>query len=66
MSADVCDGCGAEVPLAGGIANFWTMEGSETRGMILEFAADDSEHFLCFACAERLPENPTTEDVSDL
>lgn len=63
---DRCDGCGREVSIAGGIANFWTMDATETGGMTLEFEADDSEHFLCFACIERLPEDPTAADVDAL
>ncbi len=62
---DVCDGCGAEVPVAGGIANFWTLEGTETGGMTLEFD-DGTEHFLCFVCIEALPDYPTAEDVDAL
>lgn len=66
MSGDVCDGCGEEVRIAGGIANFWTMDSTETGGMVLEFDADDTEHFLCFECIEQLPDEPTAEDVRDL
>lgn len=64
---EVCDACGREVPVAGGIANFWTFEKRETGGLMLELA-DGSDHFLCFACIEELPEDrePTAEDVADL
>ncbi|WP_232686934.1 DUF7561 family protein [Halobacterium zhouii] len=60
-----CEGCGDEVRLAGGIANIWTTEGTETGGMTLEFE-DGSEHFLCFECIEQLPDYPTSEDVKEL
>lgn len=66
MSGDPCDGCGSEVSVAGGIANFWTMAGTATEGMILEFETDGTEHFLCFECIEGLPENPTAADVAAL
>ncbi|MFB6267313.1 MAG: hypothetical protein ABEI31_06620 [Halodesulfurarchaeum sp.] len=59
---DRCDGCGREVPVAGGIANLWTLEPTETGGITLELA-DGSEHFLCFSCIERLPDEPREEDV---
>jgi hypothetical protein len=66
MSGDVCDGCGEEVSVAGGIANLWTMDSTETGGMILEFESDGTEHFLCFECIEALPEEPTAADVDEL
>jgi hypothetical protein len=64
---DVCDACGREVPVAGGIANIWTRETVETGGLTLELA-DDSEHFLCFSCIEELPDDrePTAEDVAGI
>ena len=65
MSGDRCDACGREVSIAGGIANFWTMEHTETEGLTLEFE-DGSEHFLCFDCIEALPDYPTGADVDDL
>lgn len=67
MAGSRCDGCDREVPVAGGIANFWTLEHTETGGMTLELA-DGSEHFLCFECIERLPEDTevTSEDVATL
>jgi len=67
MGGNRCDGCGREVPVAGGIANFWTLEHSETGGLSLELA-DGSEHFLCFACIDRLPddETVTADDVAAL
>jgi hypothetical protein len=65
--AESCDACGEEVPVAGGIANIWTRESVETGGLALELA-DGSEHFLCFACIEELPEDrePTAADVAEL
>ena len=65
MAGNRCDGCGREVPVAGGLANFWTLEHTETGGLHLELA-DGSEHFLCFACIDRLPENPTAGDIAAL
>jgi hypothetical protein len=60
-----CDACGQEIPIAGGIANFWTMDSTETRGMTLELV-DGTEHQLCFDCIEKLPEKATAEDVAAL
>lgn len=65
VSTDPCDGCGQEVPIAGGIANLWTLEHSPTGGLTLELA-DGTEHFLCFSCIERLPDDPTAADVAAL
>ncbi|WP_440007221.1 DUF7561 family protein [Halomicrococcus sp. SG-WS-1] len=65
MTTDPCDGCGTEVSIAGGIANLWSFGGQTTDGMTLEFE-DGSEHFLCYACIERLPDYPTSEDVAAL
>lgn len=63
---DRCDGCEKEVTIAGGIANFWTMDATETGGLELTFDADGSEHFLCFECIDRLPDEPTAADVLEL
>lgn len=60
-----CDGCGAEISVAGGIANFWTMDATRTSGMTLELQ-DGSEHLLCFDCIEALPETATAADVAAL
>ncbi|MFB6070678.1 MAG: hypothetical protein ABEJ76_06595 [Halanaeroarchaeum sp.] len=60
-----CAVCGREVPVAGGIANFWTMDHTETGGLTLELA-DGSEHFCCFSCIEDLPDDPIAEDVAAL
>ncbi|MFB6310585.1 MAG: hypothetical protein ABEH64_05310 [Salinirussus sp.] len=67
MARDRCDGCGTSVPIAGGIANLWTLEADQTGGISLELA-DGSEHFLCFECLQRLPDDRevTADDVSDL
>jgi len=65
MSSDPCDGCGEEVPVAGGVGNFWTFEAEATGGMTLELA-DGTEHFLCFDCVDALPDYPTAEDVAAL
>ena len=66
MSSQPCDGCGKSVTIAGGIANLWTLEKRSTGGMTLEFDGDDTEHFLCFDCIERLPDEPTAADVAAL
>jgi len=64
---DACDACGREVSVAGGIANFWTFEATDTGGLVLELA-DGSDHFLCFSCIDELPEDrePTADDVAEL
>jgi len=67
MARQPCDGCGESVPIAGGIANLWTLEKDTTGGITLELA-DGTEHFLCFACVEALPEDrdATAADVAAL
>ena len=65
MTSDQCDGCGADVPIAGGIANLWTRDPQASGGMTLEFE-DGSEHFLCYACIDQLPDYPTEADVAAL
>jgi hypothetical protein len=67
MASQPCDGCGAEVSIAGGIANIWTLEKDTTDGITLELT-DGTEHFLCYDCIERLPDDRevTGEDVADL
>jgi len=65
MATEPCDGCGDDVSIAGGIANLWTHEADETGGLTLELV-DGSEVFLCFDCVDRLPEEPTAEDVAAL
>ncbi|MFB6254523.1 MAG: hypothetical protein ABEI06_07935 [Halobacteriaceae archaeon] len=63
--SDRCDICGCDVPIAGGIANFWTLEHTETGGITLELE-DGTEWFLCYECIRDLPDNPTKEDVHKL
>jgi len=66
MASQSCDGCGEEVSIAGGIANIWTQESRPTEGMVLELA-DDTEHFLCYDCSDRLPDDEVTAaDVAAL
>jgi len=67
MATRPCDGCGADVSIAGGIANLWSFEGDSTDGLTLELA-DGTEHFLCYDCIERLPDDrePTAEDIATL
>lgn len=56
MTTDPCDGCGREVRIAGGIGDMWSADQSATGGMTLELA-DGTEHFLCSACIEALPDD---------
>jgi hypothetical protein len=63
--SEVCEACGDEVRLAGGIGDIWTTEQVRTGGMTLELE-DDTEHFLCFECIEALPDHPTAGDVDAL
>ena len=67
MASDPCDGCGRSVSIAGGVANLWSTGGDRTEGVTLELT-DDTEHFLCYDCIERLPDDraPTAEDVAAL
>ena len=65
MATVSCAGCGRDVSIAGGIANFWSFDTDSTDGLTLELA-DGSEYFLCFACIEELPDNPRAEDVTAL
>jgi len=67
MGKRTCDGCGVAVSVAGGIANVWSGGDDSTDGLTLELA-DGSEHFLCYDCMERLPDEyePTAEDVESL
>jgi hypothetical protein len=65
MASEPCDGCGRSVRIAGGIANLWSFDGDRTEGLTLELA-DGSEHFLCYDCIERLPDDPTERDVAAL
>ncbi|WP_302082735.1 DUF7561 family protein [Salinibaculum rarum] len=67
MARQPCDGCGKQVSIAGGIANLWTLEKDTTGGIELELA-DGTEHFLCFECIERLPDDHdvTADDVAAL
>jgi hypothetical protein len=63
MAKEPCDACGESVPIGGGIAGIWSSDPEGTGGMILEFG-DESEWFLCFACIEALPDDPTAEDLT--
>lgn len=65
MAKEPCDGCGDAVNIGGGIANIWTLETKQTGGMTLELR-DGSEHFLCYDCMDKLPDerDVTAEDVA--
>jgi hypothetical protein len=67
MASQPCDGCGMSVSIAGGIASLWSGGGETTGGIELELA-DGTEHFLCFDCIDRLPDDRevTAGDVADL
>jgi len=67
MATEACDGCGREMRIAGGIADLWSFDAISSGGMTLELA-DESEHFLCFDCIDRLPDDrePTRGDVAAL
>ena len=56
MASEPCDGCGQKVNIGGGIADIWTLENRQTEGMALELA-DGTEHFLCYDCIDRLPDD---------
>ena len=67
MSSQRCDGCGRKIRVAGGIADLWSFDRGPTGGMTLELA-DGTEHFLCYECIERLPDDRevTASDVRGL
>lgn len=65
MASEPCDACGEDVPIGGGISGFWSSQPRRTGGMTLELS-DGTEHFLCFLCIERLPDDPTAADVRAL
>ncbi len=46
MASQPCDGCGEQVPVAGGVANLWTLEKDTTGGIGLELV-DGTDQFLC-------------------
>lgn len=62
MARSRCEACGETVRIAGGIGGIWRGEQAPTGGMTLELD-DGSEHFLCFDCIDRLPEQPRRADV---
>lgn len=67
MAKQSCDGCGKRVRIAGGIGDFWSFESESSGGIDLELV-DGSQHFLCFECVERLPDDRdvTADDVAAL
>ncbi len=65
MATKECVGCGRSVQIAGGVGTLWSFDGGGPEGMTLELS-DGTEAFLCFACIETLPEDPTTADIADL
>jgi hypothetical protein len=68
MASQECDGCGERIPIAGGIAELWSSGHDSTGGIELELV-DGSNHFLCYTCIERLPDDEgaiTADDVAGL
>jgi hypothetical protein len=67
MASRACDGCDTNVSIAGGIANIWSQESRPTEGIVLELG-DGTEHFLCYDCIDRLPDDQevTAADVAAL
>lgn len=67
MAKRRCDGCETTVKIAGGIGDLWGFDFAPTGGMILELA-DETEHFLCLDCVDKLPEDrePGAADVAAL
>jgi DNA/RNA-binding domain of Phe-tRNA-synthetase-like protein len=65
--SDSCDACGEDVAIGGGIAGIFDSDTETTGGMTLELA-DGTEHFLCFDCIDRLPDDRevVAEDVAAL
>ena len=66
MAKRTCDGCGEHVSVGGGAETLWTT-GDAPGGLSLTLA-DGSDHFLCFDCVERLPDDrdATADDVAAL
>jgi len=67
MASEPCDVCERSVRIAGGIGDLWNFAFESTQGMTFELV-DGSEFFLCFDCAESLPDDtePTAADVETL
>ena len=68
MGKAFCDGCGRKVTVAGGVANLWTFgerDGSDGTALTLDLE-DGTTHLLCYPCIEKLPDNPTEDDVEAL
>jgi len=51
-----CDACGEDIAIGGGISGLFQTDHETTGGMTLELA-DGTEHFLCFDCIDRLPDD---------
>lgn len=65
MGSETCDGCGRTINVSGGMSNLWTLERSQTTGMVLELD-DETTYLLCFDCLEELPAEPTAADIEGL
>jgi hypothetical protein len=64
VTTDPCENCGTRVRVAGGIGDMWNPP-APTGGLTVEFETG-GEAFLCFACLEKLPDEPTQADVDEL
>ncbi len=64
MGRPQCDVCSSQFSLATGRENLWIMQGQRSGGLILEL--EDAEFTLCYSCLERLPSEPTADDVNTL
>lgn len=67
MTTEPCDGCGDDVTIGGSLVNLWKFDQETTGGIQLELV-DGTEHFLCYSCIDRLPDDRDVEasDVAAL
>jgi len=59
--SEVCDACGDEVRLAGGIANIWSSEPIHTGGMTLEF--EDVQESQSDSCSPSEAQSASEDDT---
>lgn len=65
MGQQRCAACDRQFSVATGRENVWVLRGQSAGGMILELS-DGTSYPLCAACLERLPPEPTKEDIAAL
>lgn len=65
MASQDCDGCGASVHVAGGIAELWASDHAATGGIALELI-DGTEQFLCHDCIDDLPDDEGPVTAADV